>query len=562
MTMLLTCFEDIPTVTRSQQLLLDALMAEPPRDHESFERWVREVDFDRLDYSSLRLVPALFRKYSEHPACAPYRARMKGIYRYFHYRTNLIAADAYQAMHALTAAGVALIVFKGLAIALKYHRDIALRPMGDVDILIRKEDLGKAEGILQDLDWQYRYESSRKPHDLHSHDYINKNKSGLDLHWHSLYESPVAGIDDGLWQRAETLVWQGLSIQIMGPEDLVLTAMINGMRDTQYMKFVYCGWLFDVAAIVRDSPDFDFDWDLVWDEAGRRGLRSKVFAALVLLHQQQPQLLPMATLQGLFASDPELIRQLVLENRTSCLNPARRREINALLDPSPINRLLHCVQPKWSVYRRLARDPSAAKYVRYTTTAEGWVDSLYLHRHALAWLPQLFRFTDPDSRGAGISHRLQGDEGWVTIEPGVLALADQDALPSYGARIELLSPSDKNMRLQVGETGEIALRILNDSPYCWTVRGDSEALYGVSYHLLSEDGALLSWDQPRAHFMNSMDKYVSFVAPGQRLDCRLQVQAPERPGRYRLQLDVVQEFVTWFSGRGCSFPVIGLQVDE
>lgn len=557
MTTLLTSFEDIPTVTRSQQLLLNALLAASPQDLASFEDWVHEVDFDRLDYASLRLVPALFKKFMGNPASEPHRARMKGIYRYFHYRTNLLAADAYQAMHALTAAGVALIVFKGLAIALKYHRDIALRPMGDVDVLIRKEDLGKAESILQDLGWQYRYAPSKKPHDLHSHDYINKNKSGLDLHWHSLLESPVAGIDEGFWQRAETLVWQGLSVRIMGPEDLVLTTMINGMREPESM---YYGWIFDMAAIVRDSPGFD--WDLVWTEAGRRGLRSKVFAALVLLHQQQPHLLPMSTLQGLFVSDPELIRQLVLENRTSCLNPARRQEINALLDPGPINCLLHCVQPRWSAYRRLARDPSVAKYIRYTTTAEGWVDSLYLHRHALDWLPQLFRFTDPDSRGAGISQRLQGNEGWVTIEPGALALADQDALPSYGARIELLSPSDGNMKLQVGETREIALRILNDSPYCWTVRDGSEALYGVSYHLLSEDGTTLSWDHPRAYFMSPMDSYVSFVAPGQKLGCRLKVQAPEHPGRYRLQLDVVQEFVTWFSGRGCSFPVIRLQVDE
>lgn len=560
---LLTCFDDVSPMPRNQQLLLGALLAEPPRDQASLEGWIEEIDFDRLDYASLRLVPALFKRFSGNPACEPYRARMKGIYRYFHYRTNLLAADARKTMQALTAAGVEWVVFKGLAIALRYHRDIAIRPMGDVDILIRREDLGKAEGILQALGWKYRYAQAKKPHDLHSHDYINGNKSGLDLHWHSLHESPVAGIDDVLWQRTETLMWQGLSMRIMGREDLVLTAMINGMREPESM---YCGWIFDVAAIVRERPGFD--WDLVWNEAGRRGLRKMAFDAMSQLHQQLPDLLTAARLHGLLESDPELmlhtLHRLVVENRTASLDAARRHDVNALFDPRPVNRLLHSILPGRSAYGRLARDPSTPKYIRYTmtATAEGWIDSLYLHSHALAWLPQLFRFADSRARKALATRRFQGGEGWLAIEPGVLALPERDTLPTYGARIELCADSAGSLRLRAGAAGEVMLRVWNDSPCCWFVRESSTALYGVSYHLLSEDGTMLAWDQPRTYFMTALDRHIAFVAPGQWLNCRMRVHAPPAPGRYRLQLDVVQEHVLWFSGQGIHFPVVELHVDE
>lgn len=248
-------FEDVLELPQAHVRLLEALIATGPEGAEAFGKWVESVDFDKLDYASLRLVPAAFLRYREDPCCGPYRGRMKGIYRYFLFRTNLVASEAHRALTALVEAGIEVIVFKGLSIALRYHGNLALRPMADADVLVRPRDVQKAEAILAELGWRYRYSAAKKERDIHSHDYLSATHSGFDLHWYALPESARPGIDDGVWERAEVYPWQGLSVRVMSPEDTVLVSTVNGFRDPDSMRNE---WVFDVVRILRSSPRFDW----------------------------------------------------------------------------------------------------------------------------------------------------------------------------------------------------------------------------------------------------------------------------------------------------------------
>lgn len=557
---LLPHFEDVPPTSPTQRHLLHALLAESPQDRSALLRWVEQVDFERLDYASLRLVPALFKRFGGDVLCEPYHGRMKGIYRYFHYRTSLIAADAHKAIRALMASGVDVLVFKGLAIALKYHKNLAVRPMGDVDILIRREDMEMAEEILGGLGWTYRYAPAKKLRDVHSHDYINAHKSGLDLHWYVLSESPLPGIDDGLWERSEIVEWEGLRTRVLGREDLVLIAMLNAMREPDAM---HCEWIFDAVAIIGERPGFD--WDLLWQEAGRRGLRAATFDAMLLLHEFSPRLLSTAKLHALFESDDALagekVRTLVCENRTAILEHSDRARIRSLLASSAGDpRSWTAVLRGKSAYRRLVHDPSVAKYIRCDTDGMGRIKSLHLHRHTLPWLSQLFRLGGLKNPVRPLQ-RLFWREGWFSLRTGEMATLKHDTLPEYHARIEVPVKS-KSLVVPAGEAGEVELVVVNDSAHCWFVRESSPALYGVSYHLQTIDGKMLAWDQPRTYFMNARSNHLSYVAPGQKLVCTMKIHAPREPGSYRLQLDVLQETVLWFSSQGALFPSIDLEVIE
>jgi hypothetical protein len=54
--------------------------------------------------------------------------------------------------------------------------------------------------------------------------------------------------------------------------------------------------------------------------------------------------------------------------------------------------------------------------------------------------------------------------------------------------------------------------------------------FGLSYHLLSEDGNVLLWDTPRSHLCNPRISHVSFIEPSRVLTCKLKVVAPSEPG--------------------------------
>ena len=66
----------------------------------------------------------------------------------------------YEVLEVFHKAGIKVILLKGSHLAQFVYQDIGVRPMGDIDILVRKEDLSKAEELL--LQMEYYYQDERK----------------------------------------------------------------------------------------------------------------------------------------------------------------------------------------------------------------------------------------------------------------------------------------------------------------------------------------------------------------------------------------------------------------
>lgn len=73
---------------------------------------------------------------------------------------------------------------------------------------------------------------------------------------------------------------------------------------------------------------------------------------------------------------------------------------------------------------------------------------------------------------------------------------------------------------------------------------DHDAPDHVSYHWLDRHGAVLEQDGLRSRLPR-------VVAPGDTVTVALRIRVPERPGRYVLALDLVQEGAAWYSAAGC-----------
>jgi hypothetical protein len=68
-------------------------------------------------------------------------------------------------------------------------------------------------------------------------------------------------------------------------------------------------------------------------------------------------------------------------------------------------------------------------------------------------------------------------------------------------------------------------------------------LVGLSYHLLTQDGAPIRWDNRRTYLQRAL-------RPGEAHVTEMVVDAPQQPGRYQLELDVVWEGVAWLKDQG------------
>ena len=123
---------------------------------------------------------------------------------------------------ALNEAGIPVVALKGTHLAeIVYGGRIGLRPMNDVDLLVRREDLERSQKTFSE--WGcFRPE---------------RNAFKLDIHW-NIEDTELYGdrglaiaqlnIDvEGLWERARPAVIGGVETQVLSPEDLLLHLCIH-----------------------------------------------------------------------------------------------------------------------------------------------------------------------------------------------------------------------------------------------------------------------------------------------------------------------------------------------
>lgn len=129
--------------------------------------------------------------------------------------------------------------------------------------------------------------------------------------------------------------------------------------------------------------------------------------------------------------------------------------------------------------------------------------------------------------------------------------ADEAALPAaaYQAGLTVAAPPPT---LAAGAGAELVVTVTNTSPLPWP-GVDELGLYQlrVGNHWRQADGRLSRLDDGRTPLVHPL-------APGESCTLPLRLLAPTEPGQYRLELDLVQELVTWFADRGSptvQFPV-------
>jgi hypothetical protein len=126
---------------------------------------------------------------------------------------------------AMAQAGVPFLVLKGAALAHLVYDDPRLRPMRDVDLLIRKADGGHALDVL--MRCGFRPGGTAVPRHHHHLQAMAKTLEGatvtIELHHELMVRTPFVeprGYDD-LIHRSQPVEWDGLSCQTLGCEDML-----------------------------------------------------------------------------------------------------------------------------------------------------------------------------------------------------------------------------------------------------------------------------------------------------------------------------------------------------
>lgn len=96
----------------------------------------------------------------------------------------------------------------------------------------------------------------------------------------------------------------------------------------------------------------------------------------------------------------------------------------------------------------------------------------------------------------------------------------------------------QRLETQPGETISVPVQVTNTGVRSWIAGGDLP--FALAYHLYDGAGESLNYDGIRSWLAEP-------VEPGRSTTLQAQVTAPAEPGEYRVEWDMVQEAVTWFS---------------
>ena len=131
----------------------------------------------------------------------------------------------------------------------------------------------------------------------------------------------------------------------------------------------------------------------------------------------------------------------------------------------------------------------------------------------------------------------------LKIKQGLSAVEMQSALPLSGFSACIEVP-DIPTSFSPGARADLFVRVTNTSDSTWrSAKSIPECPIRLANHWLDADGNLLTKADGRVDLEFDL-------APNETAELKLVVTTPSRPGNCVLEIDMVQEFVAWFSDRG------------
>lgn len=309
-----------------QQQLLDAGLLQGQRAMDAFEAWRASVRLeDDFSPATVRLLPLVYQNLHALGVQDPLLQRLKGVYRHSWYATHRLLYTTAPVIAALTAAGIPVMLIKGVPLAMGYYPNPAARPMSDIDVVIPPPVLNDALGVLARLGWRGPWPDPDLIHFRHAVQRFGPSGGELDLHWKPLYETlPGARSGDSFFATSEPIDFKGSIVRQPDPTHALFMTVVHGVR---WNLETPVRWIPDALMILRRRGT-DIDWDLFQRLVREyRVVRRATLGLEYLVDRFQPSI-PPALLAGLRAMRPTMFERFesrVLLSDDGTLHPSVMR---------------------------------------------------------------------------------------------------------------------------------------------------------------------------------------------------------------------------------------------
>jgi hypothetical protein len=291
-----------------QELVLKAAFGDGRDGMEAFEAWRKGVNLDdEFDRGSFRLMPLLYQNVQRLGLRDPLMGRLKGIYRMAWYENHQLFHRTLPVVARLAAEGIPTLLVKGVPLVVGYYRNHAVRPMADLDLVVRTTHVRKSIDILEAAGWKRNERASDE--DVfyrHSMQFLHPDRGELDLHWHLLFEACTEQADDHFWSASRALEVEGVKTRQLCPTDMLLHIVVHGIRWNPEPPI---RWIPDAVIILRTAGK-DIDWHRLVTSARAMKLTHRLHLGLRYLADRGFVDMPRETLDALRGSPTTMVERI------------------------------------------------------------------------------------------------------------------------------------------------------------------------------------------------------------------------------------------------------------
>jgi putative nucleotidyltransferase-like protein len=289
-----TCPAWLPS--RRQLLLLRASLWEQDAALAAWREWRRDVpDLASLDRGSRRLLPLAYRNLGSSLSGGPDAQALRDAYRRSWTANQLVLRGAGQAIGALRAAELEVLVLKGAALIETAYGDAGSRPMADVDLAVRPERAAEAARALSRAGFlPVAAEPERQLRVHHSTAFVGPREVEVDLHRDMLW---LGGLEEGMWRGSIEGEVAGAPVRVLAPADQLLQVCAHGAA---WNPVHPVRWAADAFKVLERAGE-KFDWTRLVAQATQGRLVLPLRQALSCLAEELAAPVPAGALAELAA---------------------------------------------------------------------------------------------------------------------------------------------------------------------------------------------------------------------------------------------------------------------
>lgn len=238
--------------TRDQEVLLRAALLKGTNALEAWEEWKDGVDWEvHLDNGSFRLLPLLYTNLKQIGIKDPLMRKLKGVYLKAWYENQRLFFRAAKIIDYLHNEGIQTIVLKGLPLAILHYKNLGVRPMSDIDILVPSSQALLTAEALKRAGWITTDESLQVPMQYrHSQQFVGESGTEVDLHWNLIIESTRVDSASDFWNKAVPVRIQNVTSYALDPTDMLFHVIVHGIKWNPEPPI---RWIADAITIMRSS---------------------------------------------------------------------------------------------------------------------------------------------------------------------------------------------------------------------------------------------------------------------------------------------------------------------